>query len=66
MDKLLDKDEWIIVDSPIDDTYTNIQELNELISEIDKKDLMILSKTFLIGEIEEAVEDNSYTIIKLA
>jgi hypothetical protein len=62
--ELLGDDEWIIIDSPVGEELTNITELNELLMEIDFKDLMILSKTYLYNEIKEMVENgNEYTII---
>jgi hypothetical protein len=62
--ELLGNDEWIIVDSPVGEELTNITELNELLTEIDYDDLMILSETYLYSEIKEMVENgNEYTII---
>jgi hypothetical protein len=62
--ELLGEDEWIIIDSPVGEELTDITELNELLTEINYDDLMILSETYLYNEIKEMVKNgNEYTII---
>ena len=61
---MLGNDEWIIVDSPVGEEFTNITKLNEILSEMDENTLMILSTTYLFSEIEDAIEnEREFTIL---
>ena len=60
---LLGNDEWIIVDSPVGDEFTDITKLNSLLGKIDEESLLILSQVYLFHEIEEMVGKNSYIIV---
>lgn len=64
MSKFLGNDEWIIVDAPVGEEFTNIAELNALLNEMDEEELLILSQSYLISEIIEAHEEEiSFTIL---
>ena len=54
---LLGDDEWIIVDSPVGEELTSIAGLNELLTEIEEDDLMVLSQTYTFDEIVDCVEN---------
>lgn len=60
---LLGNDEWIIVDSPVGEELTDIIKLNRLLGKINEESLLILSQVYLIHEIEEMAEENSYIIV---
>ena len=50
---LLGNDEWIIVDSPIGDEFTDIMEINRLLMEKDEETIMILQAAgYLLEEIK--------------
>ena len=55
---MLGNDEWIIVDAPVGDEFTNIEKLNALLNETDEDNLRILTKAFLLNEIMESGFDN--------
>ena len=55
LNKFLGKDEWIIIDSPVD--TDDIIQLNDMLNKIDEKTLIILSKTFYLSEIAEKYEN---------
>ena len=55
---MLGNDEWIIIDTPVGDEFTNIEKLNALLSETDEDNLQILTKAFLLNEIIESGVDN--------
>lgn len=55
---MLANDEWIIIDTPVGDEFTNIEKLNALLNEIDEDNLRILTKAFLLNEIMESGFDN--------
>lgn len=55
---MLGNDEWIIIDAPVGDEFTNIEKLNALLNEIDEDNLRILTKAFLLNEIMESGFDN--------
>lgn len=61
---LLGDDEWIIVDSPVGGEMTSIVKLNELLTEIEEDDLMVLSQAYLLDEIIDCVEnEREFSII---
>ena len=61
---LLGDDEWIIVDSPVGEEMTSIVKLNELLTEIEEDDLMVLSQAYLLDEIIDCVEnEREFSII---
>lgn len=61
---LLGDDEWIIVDSPVGGETTSIVKLNELLTEIEEDDLMVLSQAYLLDEIIDCVEnEREFSII---
>ena len=45
---MLGNDEWIIIDAPVGDEFTNIEKLNALLNETDEDNLRILTKAFLV------------------
>ena len=59
---MLGNDEWIIVDSPVGEELTNIEKLNNLMTEVDEDTLQILTKAFLLSEVMETEIEN-FTII---
>lgn len=64
IEKILGKDEWLIVDSPfVHDEFINILELNELLEEIDEMKIFILAQAFNFKEIKEMIEKENYIII---
>lgn len=56
----LGRGEWIIVDSPVGNEFTDIFDLNKLAQHFEKEDFEILSRTFLF---EELMELETYSII---
>lgn len=57
---LLGSDEWIIVDSPIGDEFTNIMEINHLLMEKDEETIRILQAA---GYLFEEIKIREFTII---
>lgn len=55
---MLGNDEWIIIDAPVGDEFTNIEKLNALLNETDEDNLRILTKAFLLNEIMESGFNN--------
>lgn len=61
---LLGDDEWIIADSSEGEEMTSIVKLNEILTEIEEDDLLVLSQTYLLDEIIDCVENKrEYSII---
>lgn len=60
---MLGDDEWIIMDSPVGGEMTSIVKLNELLTEIEEDDLMVLSQAYLLDEIIDCVENEREFLI---